>query len=297
MYRGRFAPSPSGPLHFGSLVAAVGSYLDAHAHQGEWRVRIEDVDGPRCVPGAAEDILDTLEAFGFQWHGPVLRQSRRRFAYAEALERLRDAGWVYGCSCSRRDIAASAVRESVDGGFAYPGTCRTRSSWIRSPRAWRMRTDNRAVTFDDRLLGRVSQNLESDVGDFVLLRADGFYAYQLAVVVDDAFEGITHVVRGADLVDSTPRQIWLQECLGLPRPEYAHLPVAVTEAGEKLSKQTRAPALDRHGAASELVAALDFLGQSPPRDLAAASVRDVWEWAFAAWSFGAVPRHRAIVTS
>ena len=293
-YRGRFAPSPSGPLHFGSLVAAVGSALDAWTQGGTWEVRMEDVDRPRTVPGAADDILRTLEAFGFAWDGPVLYQSERSEAYGEALQSLRRSGMAYGCACSRREIADSTLGEAVDGGLVYPGTCRGGLPSGRAPRAWRLLTDDRETALEDRLQGRVAHRLASDVGDFVLLRADGCYAYQLAVVVDDAAQGITHVVRGADLIESTPRQLWLQACLGLPAPVYAHLPVAVNGAGEKLSKQTRARPLDRADASAQLCRALDFLGQRPPEALAHAPVAEVWVWAREHWSFAAVPRQRSI---
>ena len=297
IYRGRFAPSPTGPLHFGSLVAAVGSYLDARAHGGEWLVRMEDVDAPRNVPGAAEDILHTLELFGFAWDGPVLYQSARLEAYRSELERLCRNGLAYGCACSRKEIADSASRPAIDGGLAYPGTCRNGLPADRTARAWRLRVSTEPVGFDDRLQGHVEQQLERDVGDFVLLRADGLFAYQLAVTVDDEFQGITDIVRGADLLASTPRQIWLQRCLGYATPRYAHLPVAANAAGEKLSKQTRAPALDKARAAAELVGALAFLGQVVPVELTRATVNDVWAWAVEHWSFDRVPRQRAISLS
>lgn len=293
-YRGRFAPSPTGPLHFGSLVAAVGSFLDAHAHGGEWLVRMEDVDAPRNVPGAAESILATLEAYGFEWDGEVLWQSRRLEAYAAVLEGLKAEGLAYGCGCSRKEIADAARHAAVDGGLAYPGTCRAGLPPGRQARAWRLRVSAEEVAFEDRLQGRLAQHLESDVGDFVLLRADGQFAYQLAVVVDDAFQGVTDVVRGADLIASTPRQNWLQRCLGLPALRYAHLPVATNAAGEKLSKQTLAPALDPARAGAELVRALAFLGQDPPAELAAASCAEVWQWAREHWRFARIPRRRAI---
>jgi glutamyl-Q tRNA(Asp) synthetase len=289
-YRGRFAPSPTGPLHFGSLVAAVGSYLDARGNGGEWLLRMEDVDTPRNVPGAAENILATLEAFGFAWDGPVLWQSRRCDAYAEALEHLKMAGRVYGCACSRKEIADSASRPAVAGGLAYPGTCRNGLPAGRAARAWRLRVDDEAIGFVDRLQGEQCQHLQSDVGDFVLRRADGLFAYQLAVAVDDEFQGISDIVRGADLLDSTPRQIWLQRCLGYPTPRYAHLPVATNVAGEKLSKQTLAPALNVAGAAGFLVGALQFLGQPAPDELACATVTEVWVWARENWRFEAIPR-------
>lgn len=294
-YRGRFAPSPTGPLHFGSLVAALGSCLDARTQGGEWLVRMEDIDTPRNVPGAADDILRTLEAFGFEWDGAVAYQSRRHAAYGEALASLREAGKVYGCACSRREIADSALLPAIDGGMVYSGTCRSGLVAGRLARAWRLRVDASELVFDDRLQGRIAQVLERDVGDFVLLRADGLFAYQLAVVVDDAWQEITDVVRGADLLASTPRQIWLQRCLGCATPSYAHLPVAANPAGEKLSKQTKAAQLRVADAPGELVAALRFLGQPAPAELAAAAVRDVWTWALENWSFAAVPRQRSIV--
>lgn len=294
-YCGRFAPSPTGPLHFGSLIAALASCLDARAHGGRWLVRIEDVDTPRNVPGAAEDILRTLEACGFVWDGPVLRQSSRLDAYEAALDSLRGAGRVYPCACSRSEIAARTGRRAVDGGLLYPGTCRAGLAPGRLPRAWRLRVDEGLIAFSDRLQGEVKQDLAAEVGDFVLARADGLHAYQLAVVVDDHFQGVTDVVRGADLLASTPRQIALQRCLGYPVPRYAHLPLATNPAGEKWSKQTRAPALASVRPAGELVRALRFLGQPAPAELARASVSEVWAWARENWSFAAIPACAAIV--
>ena len=300
-YRGRFAPSPTGPLHFGSLVAAVGSYLDARTQGGDWLLRMEDVDTPRNVPGAAEHILATLEAFGFEWDGPVLWQSQRLAAYAEALAQLQAAGLAYGCACSRKEIADSAsqtasqattratIQPAIDGGLIYPGTCRHGLPAGRSARAWRLRVSDEEIAFTDRVQGRVAQRLACDVGDFVLYRADGLFAYQLAVTVDDDFQGISDIVRGADLLASTPRQIWLQRCLGFAEPRYAHLPVATNAAGEKLSKQTLAPALEVAKAACSLVRALQFLGQPVPEALARASVKEVWAWARAHWRFPLIP--------
>ena len=293
-YRGRFAPSPTGALHFGSLIAAVASYLDARAHGGEWLVRMEDVDAERNIPGAADDILRTLDAFGFARDGEVLWQSTRDDAYAAALAELNAAGLAYPCACSRKEIAARAKRPAIDGSLVYPGTCREGLASGVAPRAWRLRVDNVPLAFVDRLQGEVVQHLEDDVGDFVLRRADELFAYQLAVVVDDHFQGITDVVRGADLLASTPRQIWLQRCLGYPTPRYAHLPVATNTAGEKWSKQTLAPALESGKAAAELVRALAFLGQSVPVELSRATVAEVWEWALGHWSFTALPRQTAI---
>ena len=286
-YRGRFAPSPTGPLHFGSLVAAVGSYLQARAQAGEWLVRIEDLDPPRAVAGAADDILRTLEAFGFQWPGPVLYQSRRHADYAQALEQLDRAGVLYACGCTRREIADSSVN-GIEGPV-YPGTCRAGLAPDRNARAWRVRVDGAVVEFDDLLQGRQRSSLATDIGDFVVKRADGFFAYQLAVVVDDAEQGITEVVRGADLINSTPRQIHLQRLLGLPTPGYLHLPVVLNVAGEKLSKQTGAVPVDATNPLPALWRVLDLLGQSPPRELLAADLESFWRWAMQNWSLAALP--------
>lgn len=293
-YRGRFAPSPTGPLHFGSMVAAVGSYLDARAHGGEWLVRIEDIDAPRAVAGAADGILRTLEGFGFEWDGEVVYQSRRLDRYHAALSRLQLAGWVYPCSCSRNVIASSSARRSLDGSLVYPGTCRGGLPDGVAARAWRLRVPDREFVARDRVQGKACQNLEREVGDFVLLRADGQYAYQLAVVVDDAAQGINHVVRGADLLDSTARQVWLLQCLGCPAPSYAHLPVAVNRAGEKLSKQTRAPAVDPARGVGLLACVLRFLGQPVSAETEAMTLAEFWRWAIGAWDLSNVPAARAI---
>ena len=294
-YRGRFAPSPTGPLHFGSLVAAVGSFLDAHAAGGDWLLRMEDVDAPRCSVAAADDILRTLEAFGFAWSGPVVWQSRRGAAYAAALERLKLVGAVFPCACTRRELADSNDSSlAPDGAARYPGTCRGGLAPGKTARAWRLRVGQARVVFEDRIQGRLESALETDAGDFVLRRADGLHAYQLAVVVDDAAAGITQVVRGADLLESTARQIFLQQSLGVATPTYAHLPVAVNASGEKLSKQTLAPPLDRAMPVPALVAALAFLGQSPPRELARATLADVWAWARTNWSMTRVPPVRSL---
>jgi glutamyl-Q tRNA(Asp) synthetase len=331
-YRGRFAPSPTGPLHFGSLVAAVGSYLDAKYHHGIWLVRMEDLDTPRCVPGAAADILRTLAAFGLVSDEPVVYQSQRTAAYEEALRQLQASGAVYTCCCTRKEIADSAL-QGIEG-FVYPGTCRDSikqpsplpplpqagegNQSARVP-AWRVRTDlsfrhsraggNPAIqnafcstpldsrlrgndeipnsdgitSFEDALQGRITQHLETQIGDFVVRRADGLFAYQLAVVVDDAFQHITHVVRGADLLASTPRQIYLQHLLGLPAPHYMHLPVAVNEAGEKLSKQTLAAPVDVSRPVATLLRVLEFLQQRPPAALASCDVNTVLNWAVRNW--------------
>ena len=293
--RGRFAPSPTGPLHFGSLVAAVGSYLDARTNQGEWLLRIEDIDAPRTVPGAADGILKTLDGFGFEWDGEVVYQSQRHDLYRTAMERLIAAGYVYPCSCSRSEISAATSRHSVDGGLVYPGTCRAGLKPGNEARAWRLRVPDREFSFRDRVQGLSRQNLDKDVGDFVLLRADGQFAYQLAVVVDDAAQGVDSIVRGSDLLDSTVRQMWLQECLSLPTPAYAHLPVAVNPAGEKLSKQTRAAPADPAVGVALLIRAMDFLGHPIPTELHGASLSEFWRWAVAAWSITRVPPVRTIL--
>jgi glutamyl-Q tRNA(Asp) synthetase len=288
--RGRFAPSPTGPLHFGSLVAALGSYLDARARGGEWHVRIEDLDPPRVVPGAADDILRTLESCGLQWDGPIVRQSSRADAYHAALHALRSGGYVYPCACSRREIADSGVA-GIEG-YVYPGICRDGIAAQRRARAWRVRTQGVSIAFTDALQGTLEHDLASEIGDFVLYRSDGVFAYQLAVVIDDAEQGMTDVVRGADLLDSTPRQIHLQRLLGLPLPRYAHFPVAVNACGEKLSKQTLAPAIAREHVASSLVDALRFLGQEPPHSLELEGSREICRWGIENWDVTRVPRTR-----
>jgi glutamyl-Q tRNA(Asp) synthetase len=269
MYRGRFAPSPTGPLHFGSLVAAVCSWLDARAHGGEWLVRIEDVDETRCRAYWGEEILRTLERFGLTWDGPVVWQTQRKAIYRDALERLERAGLAYPCCCTRRESAGR-----------YPGRCRGGLPAGASARAWRFRVEPGVAAFDDRWQGRFEQDVEAEAGDFILLRADGCFAYQLAVVADDAEQGITHVVRGADLLDSTPRQILLQRALGYPQPSYMHHPVAVDGGGRKLSKQNRAPALDPARDKENFRGALVFLGLTPPQGL---RVGELAAWAVERW--------------
>ena len=291
--RGRFAPSPTGPLHFGSLVAAVGSYLHAKSGGGEWLVRIEDLDPPREVPGAADDILRMLEAFGLHWDGEVVYQSRRHARYEQALEELKSRGALYPCACSRREVSDSSIK-GVDGPV-YPGTCRPGIATDRAPRAWRVKVDGATIEFTDALLGRRCRHLASAFGDFVLRRADGFFAYQLAVVVDDADQGICEVVRGADLIESTPRQIHLQRLLSLPTPEYLHLPVALNARGEKLSKQTFAMPLDAARPLPALLRALRFLGQDISPELAEGGIGDFWRWAVTHWDVTRVPRVSGIV--
>jgi glutamyl-Q tRNA(Asp) synthetase len=282
VYCGRFAPSPTGPLHFGSLVAALASYADARAQRGRWLLRIEDVDAPRSQPDSESDIVTTLARYGFAWDEPIVRQSERTARYASALARLTERGLAYPCACSRRDVQSAPV--GAGGEHVYPGTCRDGippSRAARGERAWRVRVSDAAVAFDDRLQGAQAQDLARDVGDFVIRRADGLFAYQLAVVVDDAGQSITDIVRGADLLASTPRQIHLQRLLGLPQPSYLHVPVAVNGAGEKLSKQTRAAALSDDPLPT-LLAAWTFLDQPLPMS-APRTVAQFWAFASRAW--------------
>ncbi|MDF3832809.1 tRNA glutamyl-Q(34) synthetase GluQRS [Cupriavidus basilensis] len=262
-YRGRFAPSPTGPLHMGSLVTALASWLDARAHGGSWLVRVEDIDYPRCVRGADQQILHALARLGLHPDEPPQWQSRREALYTEALRKLETAHRIYPCGCSRKEIADSLLhaRERHQT-LAYPGTCRD-GLHGRLPRAWRVRvpdSDDALVCFDDRWQGRQCQDLATELGDFVLRRADGLWAYQLAVVVDDGQQGITHIVRGADLLDSTPRQIYLQHLLGLPTPSYLHVPVVTNALGEKLSKQSGAQAIDELDPLAALRSAGGHLG-------------------------------------
>jgi glutamyl-Q tRNA(Asp) synthetase len=286
-YRGRFAPSPTGPLHFGSLIAALASYCDARRAGGEWYVRIEDVDVARTQAGAEHEIMRALERYGFAWDGPVLRQSDRTPHYAEALAALSAQDLTYDCVCTRRELASAPP--GIAGERVYPGTCRNglHASAPRGHRAVRVRVGTATISFVDRLQGRQQQDLARDVGDFVVRRADGLFAYQLAVVVDDAAQGITDVVRGADLLPSTPRQIYLQQRLGVPTPSYLHVPVAVDARGEKLSKQTLASPLP-DDALPALLAAWRFLEQPLP-DVAPTRLSDFWSWAHAHWTPARLP--------
>ncbi|HEZ2617508.1 tRNA glutamyl-Q(34) synthetase GluQRS [Neisseria meningitidis] len=294
MYTGRFAPSPTGLLHIGSLLTAVASYADARSNGGKWLVRMEDLDPPREMPGAASHILHTLEAFGFEWDGEVAYQSRRYALYEETLCRLKTAGLVYPCHCSRKDWQAGA-RRGADG-FVYNGRCRhpgQRPAPQGKQPAWRIRVPDRDIGFSDGIVGGYAQNLARDIGDFVLLRADGYWAYQLAVVADDAEQGVTHIVRGQDLLVSTPRQIYLQQCLGVPTPQYAHLPLLTNAQGQKWSKQTLAPALDLNRREQLLRQVFRYLKlpEAPEADRPA----ELLDWAVAHWDMDKVPKH-AITT-
>lgn len=290
---GRFAPSPTGPLHFGSLLAALGSWLSARSQGGLWRLRIDDLDAPRVVPGSEATMLRQLEAFGLFWDGPLVRQSERFAAYEEALAALAEQGLLFPCGCSRREILASAPH-SGDEGPIYPGTCRNGLPAGRLPRALRLRVPDEPITFVDGLYGTQSQSLAAEVGDFVLKRADNIYAYQLATVVDDAASGVTEVVRGVDLLASTPRQIYLQRLLGLPTPAYLHLPLALGADQEKLSKRHACLALPA-APGPGLIAALNFLGQQPPEALRSAPPAEILAWAGAAFDPQRIDPHSRCV--
>ena len=260
-------------------MAAVASYLEARRYGGHWLVRVEDIDPPREQPGATNEILRALERFEFEWDGPVTFQSESREVHEAAIRTLQDGGRVYPCDCSRRQLV-DAPRGSL--GIIYPGTCRT--GCAGSEYAMRVLTTNTPTRFSDRLQGPQSQVLETESGDFVILRRDGLIAYQLAVVVDDELQEITDVVRGIDLMDSTPRQIWLQQLLGFQTPTYCHIPVAINAQGQKLSKSHGAPGIRLDSPAEALVASLQALGQQPPDDLAASGVAATWDWAFENWN-------------
>jgi len=288
-YVGRFAPSPTGPLHLGSLICALASYLDARAARGRWLVRIEDIDPPREVPGAAEAILAALRDHGLQWDGDVLWQSTRTPVYQRTVEALLDNGRAYRCDCSRKDVA--------NMGGIYDGRCRHRKLGPDSSAAVRLNVaELPAIQVQDAVQPDLHCKLAREVGDFVILRRDGLFAYQLAVVVDDDCQGITRVVRGSDLFDSTPKQIALQQVLGLPQPDYAHIPVIENDAGQKLSKQSHAPALDANRALENLELALRFLGQALPGERVA-DTDALLRWAVAHWDLSSVPRCSGIPAS
>jgi glutamyl-Q tRNA(Asp) synthetase len=282
-YVGRFAPSPTGALHFGSLLAALASWLDARRAGGRWLVRMEDLDSPRVKPGAADAILRQLETFGLEWDGAVVHQSARLDLYRNAIESL--GAQCYPCACTRKELEDSAL--AIDGSRIYPGTCRAGLAPGKAARAVRVRTDGEPIRFTDRVQGDISQSLERDIGDFVVLRADGLFAYQLAVVVDDAAQGVTDVVRGADLLDSSTRQIYLQRLLGCATPRYLHVPVATNAKGEKLSKQTQAA----DARAADIPGALRFLGMDTPSGLAPG---EFLGWALKHWDPARIPRARSI---
>lgn len=275
-YIGRFAPSPTGPAHLGTLMAAVGSYLQAKTRDGHWLVRIEDVDTTRTVEGADISILNTLENFGLNWDGEVIYQSEQTRHYQQALQHLLELDMLFPCHCSRRQLAES-------GSDTYPGNCRERSFPDQEEHAIRVLAEDVDVSFSDTLLGQTRQNMRRDVGDFIVRRRDGLFAYQLAVVVDDAMQGITEIVRGADLLDSTPRQIYLQRLLGYDTPGYCHLPLLVDENGIKISKSQGATAVRSSHREKQLIVLLNLLGQEPPDTLHGSDLDSIWRWAITHW--------------
>lgn len=291
-YVGRFAPSPTGPLHFGSLVAAVASYLQARTRDGRWLLRIEDIDPPREQPGAAKEIVEALRCYGFEWDGDVIFQSTNDAVHKSALACLVEQGHTYPCRCSRRDLD-NAPRGAL--GIIYPGSCRNGCG--AGEAAIRLRTNDAEVAFNDALQGRIAQHLESESGDFVIRRRDGLIAYHLAVVVDDEIQAVTEVVRGIDLMDSTPRQIYLQQLLGYRTPSYVHIPVITHVDGDKLSKLTGASGISLDSVSQTLCAALRALRLEPPPGLSTAGLSDVWYWARAAWQMEKLVGCKTIVNS
>lgn len=280
---GRFAPSPTGPLHFGSLLAALAGYLDMRARGGRWLLRIEDLDPPREQPGAADSILHTLDAFGLHWDGPVVYQSQRLDAYHAALEQLLRQGHAYRCNCSRKQLKARAAMP------LYDGYCRLHTPPTSAACAIRVIHSEAEQQFNDRIQGARHYQWPPGRGDFVVFRRDGLFAYQLAVVVDDAAAGITDILRGSDLIDETPHQNTLQRLLGLATPRYAHIPVVTNTSGQKLSKQNLAPAIDPRDRQQLLLRALKLLGQSPPGELVDAQRDELLLWAIAHWNITRVP--------
>ena len=284
-YIGRFAPTPSGYLHFGSLVAALASYLDARAVGGRWLLRMEDLDPPREVAGAQQAILATLENYGLHWDGELVRQSERHDQYAAVLDGLLASGMAYACTCSRKRLEGYQV--------IYPGFCRE-AGQARENAAIRLRVPERRYGFDDRVQGHYDQDLGREVGDFVVQRRDGLYAYQLAVVIDDAWQGVTDVVRGADLLDSTPRQLYLQELLGVAQPRYLHVPLIIQPDGHKLGKSYRSPPLPADQATPLLIRALRALGQPLPEDATYGQPGELLLWASRHWNADLIPRTRTL---
>ena len=280
-YIGRFAPSPTGPLHMGSLVAAVASYLQARSKQGQWLLRIEDLDPPREIAGATDDIIRTLDEFGFEWDGEIIRQSNRADLYLQALDELSKQDHIYPCTCSRSDIKKTAQPGPYC--LRYAGTCREGVHTPEKTHSLRLKTPDENIGFNDYIQKHYQQNLNRDIGDFIVKRADGQFAYQLAVVVDDAEQNISEIVLGSDLLDSTPRQIYIQKILSLPQPDYAHIPVIVNADNEKLSKQTMASPVKKNEAARNLYTALNYLEQRPPGELQNAAITELWDWAISHW--------------
>ena len=291
LYRGRFAPSPTGPLHFGSLIAAISSYAQARKQNGTWLVRIEDVDQPRCDATSTKLILEALEIYGMQWDENIVYQSQRDHLYQTALDILKSKNLSYDCACSRKDINVNAEYNS---NLIYPGTCKNGIKNNKQARSIRLHTNNEIINFNDKVQGYYSQNITKDVGDFIIKRADNLFAYQLAVVVDDEEQNITEVVRGSDMLDSTARQILLQQLLSYVTPQYMHIPLATTEDGNKLSKQNMAPPINIEDPRPTLISALTFLKQYPPTDLRDCNIETIWDWVINNWSIKAIPAKLSI---
>ncbi len=292
-YIGRFAPSPTGKLHFGSLLAALSSYLDAKKNNGKWFLRIEDIDKKREMKGASENIISTLETFGFEWDGRILYQSQRLEIYQSYLDDLLSLKLIYPCGCSRKEIADSGNPHGIEGAV-YLGTCRNGQKKTEKNPSWRIRVDEKPIRYIDKIQGPQEQILSRDIGDFVLKRADNVFSYQLAVTIDDDDQGITNIVRGADLIDSTPRQIFIQNTLGLATPSYAHIPVATNIFGEKLSKQTLAQSLNVDNPTLHLWQAFKFLGQNVDPELTHSDLNTFWQFAIESWEINQVPKSRSM---
>lgn len=293
-YRGRFAPSPTGELHFGSLIAAVASYLQARANNGEWLVRIEDIDETRTVPQSDQHILQALDSFGFEWDGEVIYQSHRKKLYQDYLDQLITKDLIFACDCTRSQLRQKT--EQPGNPNVYPGICRQKSLSTRQPHALRCRTEQKDISFHDQIQGEYVVNLEKDCGDFIVKRRDGFFAYQLVVVIDDAEQGMTDIVRGADLLSATPQQIYLQQLFSMPATCYAHLPIAMHDNGNKLSKSHQDLAVRHQSPAEILCSALAFLNQQPPADLLKCSLEEIWGWASQHWDMSKVEaKHEIIV--
>lgn len=282
-YRGRFAPSPTGPLHFGSLVAAVASYVDAKHHSGDWLIRIDDIDHQRCKPEYSKQILETLEIFGFEWDEEIVYQQQQCSIYDDVIKTLESSNLIYQCICSRKILPSGA----------YPGTCRSKNIRIGN-NSKRIKTTQDEIVINDCIQPDFKQNLSTDIGDFVIYRADGMHSYHLATVVDDHAANITHIIRGADLLDSTPRQIYLQNTLNFITPLYGHIPIAVNQQGEKLSKQTYAKAIDSSNIQQELINALEFLGHKMPVDLKTEMPKTILDWAIHHWDIELIPKNYSI---
>jgi glutamyl-Q tRNA(Asp) synthetase len=281
-YVGRFAPSPTGPLHFGSLVTAVASYCDARAHAGQWLLRIENVDTTREVLGASKQIIDSLKSHGFEWDSNIVYQDQRTEFYEKYFNLLKKKSLIYPCSCTRKEIADSTSESGIEG-LIYPRTCYPNEANTKQKMAWRMHVANQYIHFVDRVAGAHTHHMPTDIGDFIIKRADGLFAYHLAVVTDDAKQGVTHVVRGEDLLNSTSRQILLQQALNLQTPSYMHIPIVKNADGEKLSKQTSAPAISNTDVIYNLYQAFTFLNLNPPQSILNASISESWKWAFEQW--------------